>query len=169
MQRLTYKTEKGWVGVHNLDDKTVSPTSVAIHKLAEFEDFMENFDFDDLEELEHYVQEIHNHYEEVKNKGTCGLCHYLDNEQIELLKKENTELEQQLSNCIVKPKFKVGDTIFVIVNEQIEEYFVDEILLRNRGTLWAYYDICKKTEITEKNEIFATQEEAKAKLEKMNK
>ena len=82
-------------------------------------------------------------------------------------KKQIHELEHRLSNCIVKPKFNVKDTIFVIVNNNIEEYFVDEILLRNRGTLWAYYDICKKTEITEKNEIFATEEEAKAKLEEM--
>lgn len=77
------------------------------------------------------------------------------------------ELETRLANCIVKPKFKVNDTIFVIVNDNIEEYFVDEILLRNKGTLWAYYDICKKTEITEKNEIFATEAEAKKHLEEL--
>ena len=58
-------------------------------------------------------------------------------------KKQIHELEHRLSNCIVKPKFNVKDIIFVIVNNNIEEYFVDEILLRNRGTLWAYYDICK--------------------------
>ena len=85
------------------------------------------------------------------------------NEQDQKIK----DLEHQLANCIVKPKFKVNDTIFVIVNDNIEEYFVDEILLRNKGTLWAYYDICKKTEITEKNEIFATEAEAKAKLEEL--
>lgn len=79
------------------------------------------------------------------------------------------ELETRLSNCIVKPKFNVTDTIFVIVNDNIEEYFVDEILLRNKGTLWAYYDICKKTEITEKNEIFATEEEAKKHLEEFGR
>ena len=51
MQRLTYRTEDGWVGVNNLEDKTISPTSVAIHKLAEFEDFMEENGFESLEEL----------------------------------------------------------------------------------------------------------------------
>ena len=49
MNRLTFRTEDGWVGVNNLEDKTVSPTSVAIHKLAEFEDFMEEQGFEDLE------------------------------------------------------------------------------------------------------------------------
>ena len=41
MDRLTYITEDGWVGVNSLEDKTISPTSVAIHKLAEFEDLLE--------------------------------------------------------------------------------------------------------------------------------
>lgn len=51
MERLTYKTENGWVGVHNLEDKNISPTSVAIRKLAEFEDFMEEQGFEDLDDL----------------------------------------------------------------------------------------------------------------------
>lgn len=74
------------------------------NKLCEYEDFMESFDFDNLEELDHYVQEIHNHYEEVKNKGTCGLCHYLDNEQLDLFKKENAELETKLAESENKVK-----------------------------------------------------------------
>lgn len=56
MKRLTYRDENGWVGVHNLDN-TVSPTSVAIHKLAEFEDFMEEQRFESLEDLKRYISQ----------------------------------------------------------------------------------------------------------------
>ena len=48
MDRLTYRTEDGWVGVNILEDKTISPTSVAIHKLAEFEDLLEEYNFEDI-------------------------------------------------------------------------------------------------------------------------
>ena len=76
------------------------------------------------------------------------------------------ELEEQLKNS-VRPKFKVNDRIFVIVNNEIEEYYIDEVLLRCKGTLVAYRDICKETTITEKNELFSTKEEALAKLEEL--
>ena len=76
------------------------------------------------------------------------------------------ELEEQLKNS-VRPKFKVNDKIFVIVNDKIEEYYIDEVLLKCKGTLVAYRDICKETTITEKNEIFATKEEALAKMEEL--
>ena len=70
MSRLTYRTENGWVGVHNLEDKTVSSTSVAIHKLAEFEDFMEDNgfrSFDDLYYAFGYIRFVDG-YDEVKDE-----------------------------------------------------------------------------------------------------
>ena len=76
------------------------------------------------------------------------------------------ELEEQLKNAVI-PKFKVNDKIFVIVNDKIEEYYIDEVLLKCKGTLVAYRDICKETTITEKNELFATKEEAQAKLKEL--
>ena len=76
------------------------------------------------------------------------------------------ELEEQLKGCI-RPKFKVNDRIFVIVNNEIEEYYVDEVLLKVKGTLVEYRDICKETTITEKNDLFATKEEAQAKLDEL--
>lgn len=76
------------------------------------------------------------------------------------------DLEEQLKNAVI-PKFKVNDKIFVIVNDKIEEYYIDEVLLKCKGTLVAYRDICKETLITEKNEIFATEAEAQAKLEEL--
>lgn len=84
-------------------------------------------------------------------------------QQIAKLAKQLAELKEKA----IVPRFKVNDRLFVIVNNEIEEYYVDEVLLRNKGTLVAYRDICKKTEITEKNEIFATEQEAQAKLKEI--
>lgn len=87
----------------------------------------------------------------------------------DLLKKQQeriAELEEQLKNSI-RPKFKVNDRLFVIVNNEIEEYYIDEVLLKNKGTLVAYRDIVKETTITEKNELFKTFEEAEAKLKEL--
>lgn len=81
-------------------------------------------------------------------------------------KQRIAELEEQLKNAIV-PKFKLNEKLFVIVNNEIEEYFVDEVLLRCKGTLVAYRDIVKETTITEKNELFKTFEEAQAKLKEL--
>lgn len=69
MKRLTYRDENGWVGVHNLDN-TVSPTSVAIHKLAEFEDFMEEQGFESLENLKAFFKHnlVYNFKELLKEK-----------------------------------------------------------------------------------------------------
>ena len=88
------------------------------------------------------------------------------NELIEIKHKLEQELAELKEKAIV-PRFKVNDRLFVIVNNEIEEYYVDEVLLRNKGTLVAYRDICKKTEITEKNEIFATEQEALNKLKEI--
>lgn len=85
------------------------------------------------------------------------------NDKVKELEKELAELKQKS----IIPRFKVNDRLFVIVNNEIEEYYVDEVLLRNKGTLVAYRDICKKTEITEKNELFSTEEEAQEKLKEM--
>ena len=55
MERLTYKTQDGWVGVNEQEDKTVSPTSVAIHKLCELEDVLEEFELTSAEDLRNYL------------------------------------------------------------------------------------------------------------------
>lgn len=60
MKRLTYRTKDGWIGVNILDDKSVSPTSVAIHKLADIEDFMEEQGFENLEQLKDFMQDTKN-------------------------------------------------------------------------------------------------------------
>lgn len=55
-ERLTYRAENGWVGVNSFD-KTVSPTSVAIHKLAVFEDIMDKYEIETVEELDAELQD----------------------------------------------------------------------------------------------------------------
>lgn len=127
--------------------------------------------------LKRYIHAVGTNKENIKDYAKNGSCAIVRKDNgfdvsyvAQMLNEKDAkikDLEHRLSNCIVKPKFNVSDTIFVIVNDNIEEYFVDEILLRNKGTLWAYYDICKETEITEKNEIFTTEAEAKAKLEEI--
>lgn len=64
MERLTYRTKDGWVGVNNLDDKSVSPTSVAIHKLADIEDFLEEQGYDSFEKLKELHIKYPYHYSE---------------------------------------------------------------------------------------------------------
>lgn len=63
-------------------------------KLAENEKFMKDNGFKNLEELDDYIQKIHSHYDEIKNKGTCGLCEKIDNEQIKELKQQLAESEK---------------------------------------------------------------------------
>lgn len=55
-ERLTYRAENGWVGVNSFD-KTVSPTSVAIHKLAVIEDIMDKYGIESVEELEKTISD----------------------------------------------------------------------------------------------------------------
>lgn len=66
------------------------------HQLTEYEKFMKDNGFKNLEELDSYIQKIHSHYDEVKNKGTCGLCEKLDNELINQLKQQLTEKDRQI-------------------------------------------------------------------------
>ena len=79
--------------------------------------------------------------------------------------------EQRLSNCI-EPKFKPKSDLFVIVGykdepKSIEQYYIDEIVIRGDGKLIEYRDIDKETIIGEDNLLFLTKAEAEKKLEEM--
>ncbi|MBR4003853.1 MAG: hypothetical protein IKI95_07400 [Clostridia bacterium] len=81
------------------------------------------------------------------------------------------ELEEQLKNAIM-PKFKPNDDLFVIVGykdepKSIEQYYIDEIVVRGNSKHIEYRDIEKETIIGENNFLFATKEEAQAKLEEL--
>ena len=81
------------------------------------------------------------------------------------------ELEEQLKNSI-RPKFKPHNDLFVIVGYKdeskiIEQYYIDEIVIRGNGKYIEYRDIEKETIIGENNLLFATKEEALAKMEEL--
>lgn len=120
------------------------------------------------QEVEYLNDIIADKFELGKFKSVNELIYAYKNleKQYTKSRQQIAELEEQLKNAVI-PKFKVNDKIFVIVNDKIEEYYIDEVLLKCKGTLVAYRDICKETLITEKNEIFATEAEAQAKLEEL--
>lgn len=108
-------------------------------KFAESEKFMKDNGFKNLEELDNYIQKIHSHYDEVKNKGTCGLCEKLDNELINQLKQQLAEKDEQikeLTECnqylqIYRNQDKISFAVEKLekVKELIEEkyaYVIDE-------------------------------------------
>lgn len=81
------------------------------------------------------------------------------------------ELETRLSNCI-EPKFIVGQKIYVIGTENVEEveYFgenVDGIITFEEGCRCGCTP--DRYSVEKRENIFATEEEAKAKLEEVKK
>lgn len=81
------------------------------------------------------------------------------------------ELEEQLANSI-RPKFKPHNDLFVIVDYRdgtkgIEQYYIDEIVIRGNGKYVEYRDIDESTVTGEDNLLFATYEEAQAKLQEL--
>ena len=136
------------------------------------EEILKECDFDYFYESENCSRELCMFYNDIQHKNADFNCKqaYIDLGRIAITLNKQAqriaELEEQLKNSI-RPKFKVNDRIFVIVNNEVEEYYVDEVLLKVKGTLVAYRDICKQTTITEKNEIFPTKEEALKKLEEL--
>ena len=89
-------------------------------KLAESEKFMKDNGFENLEELDNYIQKIHSHYDEVKNKGTCGLCEKLDNELINQLKQQLAEKDAEIEK-VEKTYMKQKDYYVKEFNEVIDE------------------------------------------------
>lgn len=87
------------------------------------------------------------------------------------LENEVKRLEHRLSNCI-EPKFKPHNDLFVIVGykdepKTVEQYYIDEIVVRGNGTLVEYRDIEKNAIIGQNNTLFATREEAERYLEEL--
>ena len=81
------------------------------------------------------------------------------------LTEENEQLKHRLSNCI-EPKFKVGDKVWYIENEKksiIKSFKVATI----KGLYFRYCD--EDGTWLHEDELFATEEEAKAKLRERKK
>ena len=51
-ERLTYRTEDGWVGIKDQTNGVVSTNSQAVHRLADIEDVLEKYGIDTAEELD---------------------------------------------------------------------------------------------------------------------
>lgn len=86
-------------------------------KLAESEKFMQDNGFNNFDELDNYIQNIHFHYDEVKNKGTCGLCKHLENEEIGELKQQLAEKEKEIEQVKNLKAKDIGETLSVVVEK----------------------------------------------------
>lgn len=129
-------------------------------------------------ELINFLNAHDNFKDNKKNEKLDGfdvvrLLNHYDELQTLLVEKDQriAELEEQLKNVIV-PKFKPHNDLFVIVGykdepKSIEQYYIDEIVIRGNGKLVEYRDIEQETIIGENNLLFATKEEAQAKLEEL--
>ena len=118
MDRLTYRTDNGWVGVNNLEDKTVSPTSVAIHKLADIEDFMEENKFESLQHLKDEFEELKAGYDFIYEHGT---------DAINELKKENNLLRRIVDGVDKLKQYDVDVEDYILINPKTS--YIDGISL----------------------------------------
>lgn len=98
----------------------------------------------------------------------CNLLNRQD-QDYENLKQKYLGLKENA----VFPKFKPKSDLFVIVGyadetKAIEQFYVDEIVIRGDGSIIEYRDIEQETIIGENNLLFATYEEAEKKLKEIN-
>lgn len=98
------------------------------------------------------------------------VCNLLNQNDIkyERLKQKYLDLKERA----VFPKFKPHNDLFVIVGyadetRAIEQFYVDEIVIRGDGSFIEYRDIDKNTIIGENNLLFATYEEAEKELKEI--
>lgn len=110
--------------------------------------------------------------------GMISKFDFMDNQEFlpletvcNLLNEQDKQYEELKENAIV-PKFKPKSDLFVIVGykdetKAIEQYYIDEIVIRGDSSLIEYRDIEQETIIGENNLLFATYEEAQAKLEEL--
>ena len=114
-----------------------------------------------------YLQWGYDSFKDTKTGEISDNHIHLLNQQAERI----SELEEQLANSI-RPKFKPNNDLFVIVGykdetQSIEQYYIDEIVIRGNGKLIEYRDIEQETIIGENNLLFGTYEEALKKLEEL--
>ena len=119
-----------------------------------------------------------------KRYDLIGYCSYRDNETgkvsdnfVGLLNEQNQkikDLEHRLSNCI-ETKFKVGQQVWVVDNLSEKIYvgevdFIEAQKFKRENVIWyqvEYFDKCTMSGPFEESSIFATEEEARAKLREM--
>lgn len=153
MGRLTYKIKDGWVGVVNeQEDRTVSPTSIAIHKLCELEDVLEKYEIEDAKQLDNIINSIRTNT-------------FIDIENKEILELENANLKSELAELkrkAIVPKFKRQEHICSFAFGEIREYIV-VAYLDNDVTLCENFET-SELEWCDNNYLVSTKEEAEQKL-----
>lgn len=188
MERLTYKTyieeyevnfeknsEKQWSIAES--DTHIKVTGEPIDKLGQLEDALEKYGIESVKQLE----QVLNWLSSLTGRDAeemLFICQERKNifERINFVSKENTELKEKLKNAIM-PKFNAGQDIFFIDNEyQITQGVVDIILIgQDVFEKWCKYSIDLGTEYEydirfvdkDEEEIFATEEEARKRLEEL--
>lgn len=126
-------------------------------------------------------KEILKAIQESKDRGQKLFLHYGRTSGIGLLRnvfnsfeiwikdQRIAELEEQLKNAIV-PKFKIGQEVFIICENVVKNTTIDSLTVFSGNEL-SYY--CKYVDgermylELDKNELFATKEEAQAKLKEL--
>lgn len=98
------------------------------------------------------------------------VCNLLNQNELDYEKLKQKYLE--LKERAVFPKFKPKNDLFVIVGyadetKAIEQFYIDEIVIRGDGSLIEYRDIEQETIIGENNLLFKTYEEAEKKLKEI--
>ena len=102
-----------------------------------------------------------------------GIYDYVDDVKERLAEKDRriAELEEQLKNAIV-PKFKIEQTVYRIYQDKIENGMVSEIRVDELGITYhiTMYSskYCETYCYVNENDLFATKEEALAKLEELS-
>lgn len=105
------------------------------------------------------------------SEQSCLICH--KDQENEQLKKYIAELEEQLKNAIV-PKFKLYDTVYTIniaradgiESGKITQINFDGIKIIYQFTLYQT-NYCHTYNYKDEKDVFATKEEAQAKLEEL--
>ena len=131
--------------------------------------------------LKRYIHAVGTNKENIKDYAKNGSCAIVRKDNgfdvsyvAQMLNEKDAkikELEHRLSNCI-EPKFKPHNDLFVIVGyknepKTVEQYYIDEIVVRGNGTLVEYRDIEKNAIIGQNNTLFTTREQAERYLEEL--
>lgn len=132
-----------------------------INKLGELEDVFEKYGIETTKELDGVLKPLIDNGELENWKSAIFW-----KTQTERLKQELAGLKQK----VIAPKFKIGQKVFIILDDTVKETNVDSITIF-AGNELSYY--CKYVdnkrmylELAE-DEIFTTREEAEAKLKEL--
>lgn len=149
----------------------------AINKLGELEDVLEKYSIESVEKLEDYLTpklfcyaKLSENLDELKKYYQCEPIIHIDTcePQVELITDKIKDLEQELAELkqtAIVPKFKIGDKVYAIIDTFA---YTDVFPVEIRDT-YLLYEVWDGEDTTKQHftRIFATKEEAEAKLQQM--